>query len=56
MRYVLDTDAISALVHRDGRLLGRIGGIAADVLAVTVVSLGEQVAGRLAALHGRLRP
>ena len=54
MPYVLDTDTITALQHNHPAVVARVGAIAPAELFVTVVSVEEQVAGRLHTLHGQL--
>ena len=51
MPYVRDTDHISALQRNDLRVLLKLQGIPADDLLVTIISLEEQLRGRLAVVH-----
>jgi predicted nucleic acid-binding protein len=54
VQYVLDTDTITALQHNHPAVVARIGAVSPAVLFVAIVSIEEQVAGRLHALHGQL--
>jgi tRNA(fMet)-specific endonuclease VapC len=53
-RYVLDTDTLTALQHDHPGIVARVGSLSPADLFVTIVSVEEQVAGRLHALHGLL--
>ena len=50
MLYILDTDHISLLQHRDVRVITNIKRVPLALRAVTVISLAEQVQGRLAVI------
>lgn len=51
MPYVLDMDDIGALQRNDLRVLLKLQGIPADELLVTIISLEEQLRGRLNSVH-----
>jgi predicted nucleic acid-binding protein len=53
-RYLLDTDIITALQHNHPTVLARVGAVSPATLFVTIVSVEEQVEGRLHALRGPL--
>ncbi|MGH2391082.1 MAG: type II toxin-antitoxin system VapC family toxin [Chloroflexota bacterium] len=53
-RYVLDTDTLTALQHNHPGVVARVGSVLPAALFVAIVSVEEQVAGRLHALHGQL--
>lgn len=46
--YILDTDHVTLHQHNHPRVVARIQACAPDELAITVVTLGEQMRGRLA--------
>lgn len=50
MLYILDTDHISLLQHRDLHLIAHLKRVPLPLRAVTVISLAEQVQGRLAVI------
>ena len=50
MLYILDTDHISLLQHRDVRVITNMKRVSFTLRAVTVVSLAEQIQGRLAVI------
>ncbi len=54
MGYVLDTDTITALQHNHPAVVARVGAVSPEDLFVAIVSIEEQLAGRLHALHGQL--
>ena len=54
MRYVLDTDIITALQHNHQAVVAHVEAVSPAALFVTIVSVEEQIAGRLHALHGQL--
>jgi tRNA(fMet)-specific endonuclease VapC len=51
VRFVLDTDQLSLLQRGDPHVAARVGAAAPEALAVTIVSVEEQVQGRLAVLR-----
>jgi tRNA(fMet)-specific endonuclease VapC len=53
-RYLLDTDTITALQHNHPAVVPRVGAVPPAALFVSIVSVEEQLAGRLHALHGQL--
>ena len=53
-RYLLDTDTLTALQHNHPAVVARVEAIPPADLFVAIVSIEEQVAGRLHALHGQL--
>ena len=50
MLYILDTDHVSLLQHRDPQVIAHLKRIPVPLRAVTVISLAEQVQGRLAVI------
>lgn len=50
MLYILDTDHISLLQHRDLHIIAHLKRVPLSLRAVTVISLAEQVQGRLAVI------
>lgn len=51
MLYILDTDHISLLQRGHSRVISNLSGIAITDRAVTIISVGEQVQGRLAVIR-----
>ncbi len=56
MPYVLDTDTITALQHRDRNVVARVGLVPSSDIFVAIVSFEEQMAGRLNTLNRQLKP
>lgn len=56
MPYVLDTDTISALRRGNRGVLTRVMTVPTSDVFVTIVSLHEQIAGRLSVLNRPLQP
>lgn len=56
MPYVLDTNTITALQHRDRHAVSRVQRVPGSDIFVAIVSFEEQIAGRLNTLNRQLKP